>query len=231
MWGDGHIYRHNRIHDIVNTIGNHNDAFQTWTGTNDGAEGHPVTHLLIERNTVENIGGSNAHCLMAEGPGHSDWTIQSNVFRNIGDQCLILGKNGNGNQGIQAIKTAYNSFIAAGANNTIEFNLTSSGTLASNVFYNCKGYSTRPPYYVAASASVTRDYNLSGGTSPKISEAHGKNADPMFADPGLGNFHLKAGSPAVNAGDNGALVNPIRSVDLDGTPTQAVGDIGAYEYR
>lgn len=231
MWGDGQIYRRNRIHDIVNTVGNHNDAFQTWTGTNDGAEGHPVTRLVIERNIVENIGGPNAHCLMAEGPGHSDWTIQTNLFRNIGDQCLIFGKAGNGNQGIQAIKIAYNTYVAAGANNTIEFNLTSSGALASNVFYNCKGYSSRAPYYVATAASVTSDYNLSGGGSPKLAEPHGKNADPLFADASAGNFHLTAASPAVNSGDNGALVNPIRSVDLDGIPTQAAGDIGAYEYR
>lgn len=231
LWGDRHVYRHNRIHDISNANGNHNDAFQTWSGVYDGAEGHAVTNLLIERNTVENIGGANAHCLMAEGPGHVAWTIQSNVFRNVGDQCIILGKDGNGTQGVQGLKISYNTFAAAGASNTIEFNLTSSGTLANNIFYNCKGYGSGPPYYVGKSASIARDYNIAGGTSPRLVESHGQNADPAFADAGHANFHLTPASPAVNAGDNGALINPLRAIDLDGTQTQGSPDVGAYEYR
>lgn len=228
MWGDGLTFRHNHIHDISNANGNHDDAFQTWTGLNDGAEGHPVTNLLIERNTVENVTGSNSHCLMSEGPGHSGWTIRSNVFRNIGDQCMILGKNGNGTQGIQNVEISNNTFVSAGANNTMEFNLTSSGVLASNIFYNCKGYNGSPPYYVASTASVSRDYNMSGGTSPKLTEPHGLNADPQFVSAGSNDYHLASGSPAVDSGDNGALV-PVRTADLDGNATARAVDRGAYE--
>jgi hypothetical protein len=231
MWGDGHVYRHNRIHDISNAVGNHNDAFQTWTGLDDGAEGHAVTNLVIERNVVENIGGANSHCLMSEGPGHQSWTIRSNVFRAVGDQCMIFGKVGNGSSGITGLKISNNTFVAAGSNNTLEFNLTSSGALANNIFYNCKGYNGSPPYYTASSTNVTRDYNLSGGTSPRLAETHGRNADPAFVNAAGADFHLTSASPAVNAGDGGLLVSPMATVDLDGAAIAGTIDIGSYEYR
>jgi hypothetical protein len=231
LWGDRHTYRGNRIHDISNSVGNHNDAFQTWTGTNDGAEGRPVTNLVIERNRVENITGSNAHCVMASGPGHYNWTMRDNLFRNIGDQCMILGTSTNGTQGIQNIRVGGNTFVAAGARNTIEFNLNDTGTLAGNIFFDCKGWGGTSPYRVASTASITRDYDLSGGTSPRVSEAHGINADPRFVNAAGGDFHLAAGSPAIDASDNGALIGPARLVDLDGAPTVGRVDIGAYEYR
>ena len=41
-WGDHLTIAQNNIHDIKNTVGNHNDVFQTWTGLNDGSEGNPV---------------------------------------------------------------------------------------------------------------------------------------------------------------------------------------------
>jgi predicted outer membrane repeat protein len=70
--------------------------------------------------------------------------------------------------------------------------------------------------------------------------------DPMFADPGRGDFRLLAGSPAIDAGDNTALPPHILT-DLAGLPRfiddpaapdvgvpggaggHAITDIGAYE--
>ena len=230
LWGDRHVYRGNRIHDFSNSKGNHNDAFQTWTGLNDGAEGHAVTRLLIERNTIRNLGGSHSHCLMAEGPGHSTWTIRRNVFSAVGDQCMIFGKTGNGRAGITDLEISHNTFVAAGANNTLEFNLTSSGVLASNIFYRCAGYGGSPPYWVAASASIKRDYNLSGA-SPKLTEPNGKNAEPKLVNADGGDFHLTATSPAVDAGDGGALSQSQSSVDFDGQAMQGRPDTGAFEFR
>jgi hypothetical protein len=60
------------------------------------------------------------------------------------------------------------------------------------------------------------------------------NADPMLVNPGAGDFHLRAGSPAIDSGDNANAA----STDADGNsrPQDGSGlgyamvDLGAYEY-
>jgi hypothetical protein len=54
--------------------------------------------------------------------------------------------------------------------------------------------------------------------------------NPMFVNQGAGDLHLSAGSPAIDAGDNGAPDLP--ATDLDGNP-RIIGsavDMGAYEF-
>jgi parallel beta-helix repeat protein len=73
-------------------------------------------------------------------------------------------------------------------------------------------------------------------------EAHGIQADPKWVDRAGGNFHLLAGSPAIDSADSGAAAQP--SVDVEGqprvddpaTPNTGVGprpfdDRGAYEFQ
>jgi hypothetical protein len=55
-----------------------------------------------------------------------------------------------------------------------------------------------------------------------------KFIDPMFKSPSTGDFHLQAGSPAINAGNPAFSVG----VGLDGvTQSSANGDIGCYQYH
>ncbi len=229
LWGDHQTYQKNTIHDISNIYSHHNDAFQTWTGLNDGAEGKAVTNLVFAQNTVHNITGANAHCSNAEGPGHTNWQIYDNIFWSIGDQCLILANVGSGTQGIQNVSVYNNTFVSAGVHNAIEFNLTTTAKLANNIFYNCVGWSGGVPYYIGSGASVTRGYNLAGGTTTQLTETGAVNANPMFVN-SSSDFHLTSASPAINTGDNGSIVSPVRTVDLDGKATSVVVDIGAYEY-
>lgn len=55
-------------------------------------------------------------------------------------------------------------------------------------------------------------------------------ADPRFVDPAAGNFRLQADSPAVDAGNSGAVPADL-TTDLDGRPRilGAAVDMGAYE--
>ena len=74
------------------------------------------------------------------------------------------------------------------------------------------------------------DHNLStgtvggGGTGTNI-----ENTDPMFVNPTGLDFHLQAGSPAINAG----LALSIVLFDYDGIPRPVGGawDIGAFEFH
>jgi len=70
------------------------------------------------------------------------------------------------------------------------------------------------------------------GTAPPGAVLDGTgniSADPSFLDAGTGDYHLRLGSPCINAGTNQAPQLPL--LDLDGRPrTQdGVADMGAYE--
>lgn len=62
------------------------------------------------------------------------------------------------------------------------------------------------------------------------------DADPLFADASVGDYHLQPGSPCIDTADNTAVTDPndldglLRIVDgnCDGTPTV---DMGAYEFN
>lgn len=79
------------------------------------------------------------------------------------------------------------------------------------------------------------DHNLywKTGGNPLIQNlilhATSKKADPRFADAGKADFHLTAGSPALNAGDAAAAF--VGGGDLEGNPAPAGAgmDIGCFE--
>ncbi len=84
--------------------------------------------------------------------------------------------------------------------------------------------------------TLSADYNLLFTTTPTQTAggamnwgAHNLvNTDPLFVNTAVGNYHLTARSPAIDAGTNVGV-----AIDLDGIarPQGAGFDIGAYEYR
>lgn len=85
------------------------------------------------------------------------------------------------------------------------------------------------------STNVIYDYNVYfGGTTPNYVGTHSLIQDPKFvnpsADPAVADFHLQAGSFAINNGDNNNI-STYTVFDKDGK-TRPIGgtvDIGAYE--
>jgi predicted outer membrane repeat protein len=81
--------------------------------------------------------------------------------------------------------------------------------------------------------AVYEDYNLfflpdALDKASAVGGAHDVAGDPLFVNPAGDNYHLAAGSPAIDTGANVGV-----ATDLDGvTRPQGNGyDIGAYEYR
>jgi hypothetical protein len=226
FWGDRHVYRRNLIHDISNSRGNHNDAFQTWTDYDDGYEGKPVTNLVIDRNVVRDVTGGNSHCAMTEGPGHSRWRISNNLFWNIDSICLILDTNEGGTHpshpGIAGVRVYNNTFVRAGRVSTVEFNSETTGMFVNNLLFDTASNHYENP------RNVTRGFNFYGGSTPAGHERHALRGNPRFVNSG-GDFRLSARSRAIDRGDRGTLIHPSRRLDLAGNPRVRAVDIGAYE--
>jgi hypothetical protein len=70
--------------------------------------------------------------------------------------------------------------------------------------------------------------SVSGQFSTVTWGAGNLDADPLFVDPGKLDFHLQAGSPAIDAADT----KQAPEVDRDGIPRPQQGgaDMGAYEF-
>jgi hypothetical protein len=75
-------------------------------------------------------------------------------------------------------------------------------------------------------SDVVLDHNLFTSTSSVYGQSY-VQGDPLFVDPAGGNFHLRAGSPAVDSGS--AELAPASDLDGIARPVGAGFDMGAYE--
>src|SRR6266550_856381 len=192
-------------------------------------------------------------------PGSNNTLIYNNVTFNNGDHGIDdLTCTG---QRIIA-NTAYKN-VTAGIN--VEGNSTGA-TLANNISVDngIKSPRTHSDIRIenGSTAGTTMDYDLVYLTVPDTiliwsstsysslaafrsasgQEAHGIQADPRWVSPSTGDFHLTAGSPAIDSANSGASGQPSADfdgnsrVDDPGTQNTGVGprpydDRGAYEFQ
>ncbi len=212
LWGDHISFLYDKVHNISNPYGNHNDAFQTWTykpGENDGANGDPVTNFLAERNTIENIEGANAHAFIDTGPGSEKWNIERNVIVNIGNIGIILGIDGyeeEGESSPKEIVIKHNTLVDAGlTEDGVEFNNKSSGTYEDNILEGPSSGKHEIGFYISTKASVTCQYDLFWHIDiygqPCSPGTHDLQASPLLEPQ---SYVLAAGSPAYKAGEEGS---------------------------
>ncbi|HLW85406.1 MAG TPA: right-handed parallel beta-helix repeat-containing protein [Candidatus Sulfotelmatobacter sp.] len=109
------------------------------------------------------------------------------------------------------------------------FNNLMIGPSGANAVFCDSTYDQTPPTFTSNDAFSANGNGLQGTCSAQSSTNGNISADPLFA--GKTNFHLKAGSPAINAGDNSAPDLP--PLDLSNKPRIVGGiiDIGAYEFQ
>lgn len=231
--GMGHIIRKNYIHDISygipENINPHIDAFQTWAD-----QWHEGAHnVVIEQNLVRNM---TVQSTAEVGQGFMLEKASNLIIRNNIIQSYVTVYASNNNQSLTITNNTFVSTLAippAGSFSGVYLTATTDAQIKNNIFYDFPD----SPVYIFDSLSqqgLDVGYNLvyrSDGKVPKGSpyphDLWGVN--PMFASPATNDYHLEAGSRAIDAAD--AL--PSVTNDIDGTlrPQGAGYDIGAYEYR
>lgn len=202
VWGDTHLYEANYFHGNVFTDnpGAHSDGFQTYCLSGSC----PARNITITRNTVfhadEGIITSNS---TSDASLMANWTVTNNIFAY---PRLNGGGEGGGGFGstvnvLWAHNTVYQMVFGCGrSDSTVNATVTAKNNVGGDI-----------------GAGV----NCTSTNSNNISAAGANMVDPANAD-----FHLKSGSPAIDAGATGLGI----AVDHDGSARVGVPDIGAYEY-
>lgn len=214
------IVRNNISHDNVQHAGYRTDGngiiiddFQNWQN-----EGYPnyTYPTLVDGNVVYNNGGKGIAVHWADNV-----TISNNTaYHNNQDNGNTTHWRGEFSQQDSANNTWINN-VAVADTSVNKYN-TAIGFYGGNS--NTKWLNNITFNGTTGQASL----NTEGGNNNNISATNNKlGVNPQFVDPENGDFHLKAGSPAINAGTNAFGLG---ATDADGNP-RVVGtvDIGAYE--
>lgn len=236
--GDHSVVRGNRLHHNVN-CGLHMNGDASMGG--DGV----ISDVLVEKNVIYENGAGGGSAINMDGV--TDSLVRNNLlYRNHAGGLAVFQSDG-------AVCSQNNRFL----NNTIVMavdgrwavNISQSDCLDNKLFNNIiySDHSWRGSIFIASAdlAGFESDYNVvldrfsveDDGVVISLSEwqalgydAHSLIATPaaLFLDATGDNYHLPAGSPAVDQGTTLADV----SDDLDGRPRPAGAgfDIGAYEY-
>ena len=225
FFGSGHIFRSNYIHDISLSdpynVDPHIDAFQTW----DGADVNVAHDILFEKNIIALHDGAVGW--QTEGAVHN-LTIRNNIVEawDAGirghsrttppDNWLIVNNSFIGKLGISQIGVT----IKPGLNITFKNNMILEQT-------------RKTLSIIGEGISVSHNLaSNSNGSMPPAPNTPSPDSlwgvNPLFASPGSGDFHLLAGSPAIDSGTSLQYVED----DFDGTarPQGTNFDIGPFEY-
>lgn len=214
------------------TRGNNPTGGAIWVGTNLAytlADATIITNCMIYNNV--SVDGGGIYCDNFVGV-ISNCTIYNNSAYEGGGICL------------------FNAAYPAIANCTIYgnnsdsygggiYHYMDSFTYVRNciVWGNTAAYGS-PQVYKYAGSSSYQYCDVQGG----YSGTGNKNSDPLFMDAANQNFHLKAGSPCIDAGINTPTqyfgYNVLPATDLDGYPRNIDGnddkvakvDMGVYEF-
>ena len=208
---------------------------------NFNSEGYGI-HVYEDQNAVAHkniiidgnrVGGSVSRSgILLSNP---NVTMDGVIIRNN----LITNNAQNGIRtmsNIHNLEIYNNTFYANGLNNdstdadgdiSVRFNTTGPITIKNNIFHN-------PDVHVQDredSPNITLQNNLYWPSVKNIGVSDSKAVvgDPVFANAGAGDFHVKAGSKAI---DTGVSLTQV-TADRDGIsrPQGTAYDMGAYEYH
>jgi hypothetical protein len=232
FFGSGHLFLGNYIHDISlsepENINPHTDGFQTWDGTAEGSVGN---NCNFEDNIIQ-LYGKNTSGFQLEGGVH-DLIIQNNLITSF-DGLNIHPSTGVPNN-ISILNNLIKGDLTANPASYPEaISLENVGSnqviVKNNIFTEQRGQTI----WTVSSPGLNADYNLfynSDGSN--LSGTHYPHdlwaVNPLFVNPSAGNYHLQAGSPAIDKGVT--LSNVLNDFDGISRPQGAGYDIGPYEYH
>ncbi len=205
-YGDTHLYRNNYFHGNVYTDqpGAHSDCFQVFNLGQSNETFRYARNITIDRNTCMNfdemiITSNNT----SDSSLMQNWTVTNNVFA-----YSRLNGGGVGGGGFGSTlnvrfyhNTTWNAAFGCGRSDST---VTATVTATNNILDGTFSQGTR--------CTLTQSSNSTTSTAAVVSTANG-------------DFHLQAGSPAINSGVTGLGVTN----DRDGNPRDGSPDRGAYE--
>ncbi|MBP7936319.1 MAG: DUF1565 domain-containing protein, partial [Phycisphaerae bacterium] len=192
-----------------------------------------ISNNMITGNIADGTSSSCGGGIYCSGgsPTISNDTITGNALTGTDSDC-----DGGGIHCHYSSPTITNTIVAFNSSG-----ICASGS-GSNLRYNCVYGNTAYNYSGVANPTGT-DGNISADPQLVLSPTAGVDGKWGTADDDLGDLHLRAGSPCIDAGDNGA-VPPRILTDLGSLPrffndpitvdtglgTAPIVDIGAHEY-
>jgi hypothetical protein len=188
------------------------DGFSTWDNN-----AQFVQHIRIEGNRMADFYHQGFIAAAAYYSNSFDIVICNNEFR------AATSWGVDAFNGIRDVKV-YNNLFLDVTGYPVGINQGASGEVKNNIFYNSPGWDSATPASIGTkNIWYTPGRSLGGRFSGDI-----VNVDPLFVNVGNSDFHLRAGSPAIDTGVSLTAV----PVDMDGKarPQGAGWDIGPYEF-
>jgi len=214
FFGANHVIRSNYFHGTLQSeIGDaHVDGFSSWDN-----DGDFIQHIRIEANRVIDFYHQGFIAAAAYYSNSYDIVICNNLFRGAAAWGVDAFN------GLRDVKVYNNIFMDINSSG-VGINQGATGEVKNNIFYNVTGWDSATP----ASIGTKNIWYRPGGSVGARFIGDILNVDPQFVDVANTNFHLQAGSPAIDAG----VSLPAVPYDMDSVarPQGAGWDIGAYEF-
>jgi parallel beta-helix repeat protein/predicted outer membrane repeat protein len=204
-----------------------------------------ITHCTISNNTTTGAGGgiycgygsvTITNCTITENSASQGGGIYCYDSRPSITNCEIANNNGSGIVCYESSPTISNCTVTDNTGSGIDCTMGASPTLRNTIIWN----NGQSEIVAGAGSTVVLNYcayqDDIGGPGAVIPIPFDSciNSDPLFVDAAGRDYHLQAGSPCIDAGDN-SLVPAGITTDLDGNPRiypeGGTVDIGAYEYQ
>jgi hypothetical protein len=203
---------------VINCIFSDNSA-EYGGGIRNWNSSPTVTNCTFSGNSASSSGGGMLNS--SSSPTVTNCTFNAN----------FAGYGGGMRNGWNSNSTVTNctfSGNSAGIGGGIFNRWASSSTLTNCILWGNVAPSG-PQIYNDVGGSATVSYSDVQGGWPGIGNI---NADPLFVDSAIGDYHLLPDSPCKNTGDPSCVVAPGHT-DLDGKPRVIGGriDMGAYEFN
>ena len=194
-------------------------------------------------------GNYSCHGIARDGTGYTKFTIDSCYIRGessttVTDGAAMVGINaqGSGSDTVEILNCIIRNFTYTNLTGRGIDNSYATVKSYNNTIYNCDvgvldQASPDCQNTIAVGCSTdfqsdcNGDYNISSDSSaPGTNSLTGQSATDLFTDPANGDFSLKSGSNAIDAGTD--LSAEMDAVDIAGTsrPQGSAWDIGAFEY-